>query len=131
MYRGWVRRSPAHVLAPLLILPAATAESDARTGKHSAPTRPRGRPRGLTSPPHAQVYQGHGTVMNHCEVPGSAEVSGRIRGRRSAYVLGAAPWGTAGGIGGVRDETLAGPLVAYEQYREVFGPLKRTRLIKV
>jgi hypothetical protein len=36
--------------------------------------------------------------------------------------LGAYVGGRARGVGGVINEVLAGPVVAYERYREVFGP---------
>ena len=112
----------------LLMLLAAV--NDASSEAKSALTCPQGRPQGLVADAQAQVYRGRGTITDHCEMPGSAKVFGRLRHRR-AYVLGPAPWGTPEGVGGVSDETLAGPIVAYEQYRNMFAPHAPSRLIMV
>lgn len=125
-----MRRSGTYLAVALLILLAVAAGSDASRPDKSALTCPRVRSEVLVANAQAEVYQVGGTVINRCEVPGSAKIYGRL-GHSHAYVLGPAPWGTTEGVGGVSDETLAGPVVAYEQYREVFAPQAASRLIMV
>jgi hypothetical protein len=118
-YNVEMRRRGAYLAAALCALLATATGSDANI----SPARcPREHQRVLLADTQAQVYRGPPTLVGGCEVPGSAEVYGRLLAHGHAYLLGGAPWGTTEGVGGVANETLAGPVVAYERYREVFGP---------
>jgi len=110
------------LVAALLMLLVAASASDASGRGKSVPECSPLRPHVLVANAQAQVYQVPGAAVRGCEIPGSAKIFGRILGHRRAYVLGAAPWGTPEVIGGVFDETLAGPVVAYKRSHEEFEP---------
>jgi len=128
-YSAVMRRSGIYVAVALLMILASAAGSDASSEGKPVPC-PRVHPGVLVADAEASVYQGGGTIINRCEVPGSAKISARA-GRGRAYVLGPAPWGTTVGIGGVADETLDGSVLAYEQYSQIFGPHSESRFIMV
>ena len=83
---------------------------------------PPAHPRLVVADSRAHVY----SVPRPHAIPGGRPLPGTIRGcalgHRRVVVLGLAPFGTAREVGGVYSATLAGTIVAYEQFREVFGP---------
>jgi hypothetical protein len=81
----------------------------------------------LVADGQARVFRGPPPQTGY----GYAKIFGCVLGRRRAYLLGPVPWGATEAVGGVADQKLAGSVVAYGRYREVFAPSETSRLIVV
>lgn len=116
-------------LAALALLAAAPAAGAGSPGKRPLQC-PHARPVTLVADSQASVYRTMGKIVSGCEVSGSASIEGRV-GRRRAVVLGAAPFGTTGLVGGVDLVALSGTVAAYETYFEEFAPISVSRRVVV
>ena len=114
-----------------LVMLAVAATGGASSWAKSTPTCPQVQGKLLAADAQAQVFQRRDTVGRACELPSTGTVYGQVLGHGRAQALGAVPWGTTEGVGGVFNETLSGTVVAYEQAREVFAPRAASRRILV
>ena len=106
-----MRRVRVFVAAALTLLGAGAVAVASAGAATAIPRCPRGHRAVLAGDARAVVYRGPGAVVGGCELPGSANVYGRLRPDGRAFLLGPAPWGTTEGVGGVDHETLAGAVV--------------------
>jgi hypothetical protein len=84
--------------------PSTAAHGHDKASRKCAP----GHSRVLAADTQAEVYEARGPSASQLEVYGCAV------GQRRAHVLGVSPFATQPGGRGVNDETLTGPLVAYQ-----------------
>ena len=101
-----MRRIAATVVPLLIALMAGASASAAATRRKAEPSCPASHSQVLVADGRAEVYETYGLGIFGC-----------VHGRSRAYELGTAArcGGGGGGCGGIKKETLTGPIVAYEE----------------